>query len=202
MAKKKADNDAVEMFWYNMDLSDERELKKAAKWIQKLCRGSLEYDLWQGRTKAGLDRCPVCLEYYGYLPAETHHYPPTMYDLCENKLSEHIFNNDIDQITGFGVCEEIMNMHMLGIVEYVVLCKSCHEKFHAGHPEVCSKVSTTFKDQKAGKQANTKKEESDNKQEEEPIPVSLPPLPPVPIIGTRDEVTATFVNSSGIEIDI
>jgi hypothetical protein len=140
-----------ELLWYSYNMAEERDFKSAVKAIQKICRSSLEYDLWQTRSKAGSEKCPCCSEYYSYIKAETHHYPKTMYDVCEQVVEKHVFDNTIDEFTGFSICQEVMDLHFLGNVDYVVLCKSCHEKFHAGHPEVSKQVAKIFEAQKNNK---------------------------------------------------
>jgi hypothetical protein len=150
MAKKK--NEQEELLWYDYNVADEKQFKMVVKAIQKVCRGSLEYDQWQTRTKAGSKTCPICDEFYTYMKSETHHYPKTMYSVCEEVIEKHIYENTLDEQSGFGICQEIMNKHILGNVEYIVLCKSCHEKFHADHPEVCTKVSEVYKQQLLDKQ--------------------------------------------------
>jgi hypothetical protein len=200
-------NQGQEILWYQFNMAEEREFKKAVKWVQKICRGSLEYDLWQGRTKAGEQICPTCAEYYGYLPSETHHHPKTMYDVCEEVVNKHMFENDLDQYSGFAICTEIMNLHFLGAVDYVVLCKSCHEKFHAGHPEVCTKVAEVYKSKKEGKPVEVFKDSETNEVGdkiivEEEIEKEMEKEPEIFTGYKGGQETTMFVNSNGIEIDI
>jgi hypothetical protein len=155
MAKSKESQN--ELLWYSYNMSEERDFKSAVKAVQKICRSSLEYDLWQTRSKAGSEKCPCCNEYYSYIKAETHHYPKTMFDICEQVVEKHVFDNTIDELSGFGICQEVMNEHFLGNVDFIVLCKSCHEKFHAGHPEVSKQVAEIFAAQKNNKPVENQK---------------------------------------------
>lgn len=221
MAKKK--NEQEDLLWYSFNMADEKEFKLAVKSIQKICRGSLEYDMWQTRSKAGSSCCPVCKEYYNYVKAETHHYPATMYDVTERVLERHVFENTIDDMTGFSICQEVMNQHFLGNVEYVVLCKACHEKFHANHPEVIKQVAEIFQAQKDGipiegqkpapvgipvsvKAEQAEIVDNNRRLSDLPPPPPAPPPPPVlefptmpKIIDTGDGIMVMVKN--GIEID-
>lgn len=221
MAKKK--NEQEDLLWYSYNMAEEREFKTAVKAVQKICRSSLEYDLWQTRSKADSSSCPVCGEFYNYVKAETHHYPKTMFDICEDVVERHVFENTIDDQSGFGICQEVMNLHFLGNVNFVVLCKACHEKFHADHPEVVKKVSEVFeanKDKKplplpikslgVHKPEEPKDKEDEDQEEDKPVSILPPPPPPPPIskgihppkpeiiqVGNRVEIL-----KDGIEIDI
>ncbi len=222
MAKKK--NDQEQLLWYSYNMAEEKDFKAAVKNVQKICRGSLEYDMWQTRTKSGSSSCPVCSEYYDYIKAETHHYPATMYDVTERVLEKHVFENTIDDMTGFAICQEVMNNHFLGNVEFVVLCKSCHEKFHAHHPEIVKLVAEIYQAQKDGKPiegqkpppvgipVNIKAEKSEILDEESKLsdlPPPPPPPPPAPVLDfpTMPKIIDTgngimVIVKDGIEIDL
>lgn len=186
-----------DIFWYDYNLSDELEQKKVVKILQKICRQSIEYNTWQLRTKSGEKRCPVCSEYYGYVPSETHHYPATMYDICDEVLQTHILDNGIDDRTSFDLCNEIMNLHYINQVQFVVLCKACHEKFHAGHPEVCTKVSEIY-DLKQKGIVNKINETTISKPTEQTESTEQTK----PELFIDQDETVRFINNQGILIDI
>ena len=225
MSKIKKEEDTI--FWYNYNLADEKDFKTAVKNIQKMCRMSLEYDKWQTLTKIkqNLTFCPICNESYDFSKPETHHYPKTMFDVCFETLESHLFANDFNSLSGFGLCEEIMNKHFMGLVDNVVLCKACHERFHAGHPEVCNKVDKYFLDTMNNQpttnmnniepeiQENINTEQNINKSKVEStnnecINNSLifnninMDIPPAPKINIDEYNNVTFINKNGIEIDI
>ena len=137
----------MDALWYNYDLSDAREIIKCIKHIQKVCRDSLEYDEWQRHCKyKDAQDCPICEDNYYEVNAkcESHHHPKTLYDIVEEVLEDHLEKNDLDDFTGYDICTEVMDLHMLKKVSYINLCQHCHKKYHAGHPDVIEKMNVIF----------------------------------------------------------
>jgi len=54
----------------------------------------------------------------------------------EGILQKHIDLNDLDDFTDFQICDEIMQAHFEKKVQYIVLCKYCHDRYHKSVPEV------------------------------------------------------------------
>jgi hypothetical protein len=133
--------------WYKFDLGNERHFAGCVKKLEFLCRKSLAYDSWQKRTKYPVSVCPVCSDSFQWVKPETHHYPETMFDICEGVLQKHIDLNDLDDYTDFQICDEIMQAHFEKKVSYVVLCKSCHEKYHDNVPDVLDAMADAFNEQ-------------------------------------------------------
>lgn len=130
--------------FYGMNLLDEKEFSLFIKKTEHLCRKSQEYDVWQKRTKAmavnqnsddsknDAEYCPVCGVGYIYAPAESHHHPITLFNLCVKQFQEWIDNNELSNKRPLDLVQEVMDIHLCGEVEHVVLCKHCHEKYHNG----------------------------------------------------------------------
>jgi len=122
--------------WYNFDLSNQGQFIRCIKKLEYLARKSMSYDLWQKRSKYSVTECPVCGESFEFVNPETHHHPRTLFDIVEGILQKHIDLNDLNDFTDFQICEEIMNAHFEKKVDYIVLCKHCHDKYHNNVPEV------------------------------------------------------------------
>jgi len=138
----------MDILWYNYDLSDERQVIKCVKQIERICRDSLEYDDWQRKCKyTDSTDCPICGDNYydNNSKCESHHHPKTLFDIVENVIDDHLEKNDLDDVTGLSVVQEVMDKHLFQKVSYINLCQHCHKKYHAGHPDVKSKMDLIFK---------------------------------------------------------
>jgi len=172
MAKKKNIDDYEDsILWYDYDLTDPKDMKKVINKLKQLCQKSLEYSVWSKRTKIEaneyIDCCPICLEYYNYVKADTHHHPLTISEVIENVLTEEIMKNTINDLSGLEIVQKIMMKHLNKDVDYIVLCTHCHEKYHAGEPEICEKVDRTFSEQVKNdyKKVGVKRTENLNKED-------------------------------------
>lgn len=122
--------------WYKYDLGNERHFIKCIKQLEFMVRKSMGYDSWQKRTKYAVSSCPLCGESYEYVKPETHHHPLTLFDVVEGVLEKHIDLNNLNDFTDFDICDEIMQAHFQKKVQFIVLCKGCHEKYHDNHPDI------------------------------------------------------------------
>lgn len=175
MAKKK-DNPTAE--WMGNDMSSEKVYTFVIKRLEFLVRKSFRYDIWQKRSKIGAKDCPVCEENFYYLKPESHHYPLTLFDIVDNILQHHIEENDLDDCTEFELCDEIMNKHFTNQVDFVVLCKQCHEKYHDHVPDVVTAMPKAQQKQKAEVKNYFNKDISSASEEEKKLnSTSLPPPP-------------------------
>ena len=145
MSQEQENKDA---FWYDYDLTNERQYVRAVKHIQKIIRGSMTYNVWQKRSKIGIELCPVCGESREYIKLESHHYPKTLFDVVDDKLQMYIDLDELEEHTDFDICQEVMDDHLQRKVEYVVLCEHCHKKYHDDHPEIIDQVETAYQKQK------------------------------------------------------
>ena len=134
--------------WYSYDLSNEKQYFRCIKHLQKMIRGSMSYDSWQKRSKIGIDKCPICSIERDYVTFESHHYPKTLFEVVDEYLQMLIETNTLDDKTDFEVCQEVMDLHFTRQVNYVVLCKHCHEKYHDDVPEVLNIIDEKWRDQK------------------------------------------------------
>ncbi len=134
--------------WLGYDLSHEGTYAKVIKKLEFLIRRSFQYDVWQKRSKIGVTTCPICEGEMHFLKPESHHYPQTLFDIVDSCLQDHIYKNDLDELDEFDICKEIMNKHLTNQVEWVVLCKQCHEKFHDNVPSVVEAMPEAYKIQK------------------------------------------------------
>ena len=134
----------AEMIYFGIDLQNEKEFTFFIKKTEFICRKSQEYDVWQRRTKmmavnqnkdGSKDdscNCPICGISYQYAPAESHHHPVTLFNVCINVFQEWIYDNALRDKTPLDLVQEVMNIHLCDEIEHVVLCKHCHEKYHNG----------------------------------------------------------------------
>lgn len=134
--------------WYQYDLSNERQFVKCIKQLEFMVRKSMSYTAWQKRTKYAVSSCPICGESFSYVRPESHHHPITLFDIVENILQKHIDLNDMNDYTDFQIAEEIMEQHFAKKVDYIVLCKHCHEKYHDNVPEVLETIDEAHTRQK------------------------------------------------------
>jgi len=126
--------------WYRYDLSNEKQFVLCIKKLEFMVRKSFSYDSWQKRTKYPVSECAICNESFEWVKPETHHHPQTLFDIVEGILQKHIDLNDISDFTDFDICQEIMDAHFQKKVNYVVLCKQCHEKYHDNHPDILEEI--------------------------------------------------------------
>jgi transcription elongation factor Elf1 len=87
-----------------------------------------------------VDSCPICGDSFQFVKPETHHYPRTLFAVVEGILQNHIDKNDLDNFTDFQICEEIMQAHFAKKVDYIVLCKHCHDKYHNDVPDILDAI--------------------------------------------------------------
>ena len=148
-------DDVGSVIWYNYDLSNEKQYIKCVKHLQRMIRGSMSYDAWQRRSKIGVKECPICNLNRDEDRAkfESHHYPKTLFDVVDEHLQYLIETNQLDNLTDFDVCQEIMDLHFQHQVNYIVLCEYCHKKYHDEIPEILSKIDQAWKTQKETIQA-------------------------------------------------
>ncbi len=134
--------------WYDNDLSNTRQFIRCIKQMEFMCRKSFSYAVWQKRTKYPVSTCPTCGDSFEFTKPETHHYPETLFAVVEGILQKHIDLNDLDNFTDFQIADEIMQAHFNKKVAYIVLCKSCHEKYHDNHPDILEVIDEAFLAQK------------------------------------------------------
>lgn len=144
--------DSDQYDWYGIDLADEKAFRKLIVLTEAICRRSVEYSLWAGRTKmlakdqnedTRLDDssfCPICGLSYEYVDPESHHHPITLFNLVKNKFQSWIDSNDLSDKRPLDLAYEVMIDHAQNKIEHVVLCKHCHEKYHNGLFEVKEQV--------------------------------------------------------------
>ena len=133
--------------FFGIDLMDEKMFTMFIKKCEFLCRKSQEYDMWQRRTKAlaimqnsdhtkdDSENCPICGIQYQYAPAESHHHPITLFNLCVRQIQDWIDNRELPDKRPLDLVQEVMEKHLCSEVEHVVLCKHCHEKYHNREPK-------------------------------------------------------------------
>ena len=145
--------------FFGIDLADEKAFRLFIKLTEGLCRRTIEYQLWAKRTKMLAHEqnedpnkddssfCPICGLSYEYVDPESHHHPITLFNLCVNTFQSWIDENDLRNKQPLDLVYDVMQLHAMGKVEHVVLCKHCHEKYHNGLFEVKEAVDKiiTFK---------------------------------------------------------
>jgi len=156
-------NDQNTTIWYNYDLSNEKQYIRCIKHLQKMIRGSMSYDLWQKRSKWGVELCPICGIEKDYVKMESHHYPKTLFDVVDDHMQYLIDTNQLDEKTDFDVCQEIMNQHFMHYVNYIVLCEYCHKKYHDDVPEILDVIDEKWREQKKQREKFIQKETKNDK---------------------------------------
>jgi len=152
--------------WMGFDLSSEKMYALLIKKLEFLIRKSIQYDIWQKRSKIGVNACPVCKESLYYLKPESHHYPETLFDVCDTILQEHIYENDLDEYNELDIVQEVMTKHNTNNINYVVLCKQCHERYHSDVPDTLDAMSEAWTTQKKERYDYTHKDISKLNKEE------------------------------------
>ncbi len=130
--------------WYNYDLSNPTKFIRCIKQLEFMCRKSFSYAVWQKRTKYPISMCPTCGDSFEFVNPETHHWPETLFSVTEGILQKHIDLDDLDDFTDFEIADEIMHAHSDKKVNYIVLCKACHEKYHADHPDILESIDAAY----------------------------------------------------------
>ena len=145
--------------FFGIDLADEKSFKLFIRLTENICRRTVEYTLWAQRTKMlacnqnedpnkdDSSFCPICGLSYEYVDPESHHHPITLFNLCVNTFQSWIDENELRNKQPLDLVYDVMQLHAMGKVEHVVLCKHCHEKYHNGLFEVKEAVDKiiTFK---------------------------------------------------------
>ena len=198
----------MDILWYNYDLSDMKDQIKATKQIQKVCRESLEYDEWQRRCKyKDSTDCPICGDNYhdNNSKCESHHHPKTLFTIVEEILDSHLEKNDLDNMTGIAIVQEVMDKHLLHQVHYINLCQHCHKKYHAGHPVVVEKMNEIFtKREQEGRDVEVV-EKIDDVLVEEVVDIQVPPktiIDVVPLVEPVPQILNVETSTDFISIDI
>ncbi len=134
-------------YWWGYDLSRPQSYTKCIKQLVRIARLTPEYAEWQKESKKNAgDQCPICGVEYIYVRPETHHYPLTLFEVIESKLQDYIHANSIDLITPLQLIKEVMEDHLHDKIQFVVLCKTCHEKYHAQDPETMRAVEQIYQE--------------------------------------------------------
>ncbi len=152
--------------WMGFDLSKEKQYSLLIKKLEFLIRKSIQYDIWQKRSKIGIKNCPVCEESLYSLKPESHHYPLTLFDIVDNCLQQHIQENNLDSLNELDIVQEVMTKHNTNNIDYVVLCKQCHERYHDDFPSTVQKMPDAFSVQK--------KERYDYRHKDISVPQNVP----------------------------
>ncbi len=134
--------------WYKYDMGNEAHYVRCIKQLEFMVRKSMGYESWQKRTKYAVSLCPTCGESFEFVAPETHHHPHTLFDVVDDVLQKHIDLNDLNDATDYEICEEIMDLHYKKKVGYIVLCKHCHDKYHAGVPDILEIIDEAQAQQK------------------------------------------------------
>jgi len=141
-----ANNETSE--WMGFDLANEKKYALLIKKLEFLIRKSIQYDIWQKRSKIGIQECPICMESLYYLKPESHHFPETLFDVVDNILQHHIHENDLDSLNELDIVQEVLSKHNTNNINYIVLCKQCHEKYHDDVPATVKEMPEAFAKQK------------------------------------------------------
>ncbi len=132
------DGDSVEKLFFTVkDFENEKQLSSYIKSIEKMIRGSREYRslISYIKTELKLTNCTVWNNIdSAVVKIEQHHSPFTLYDLVEIIIEKRLRNDQ--PITTFGVSEEVMYIHYMGLVGLIQVSATAHELIHSGKIEM------------------------------------------------------------------
>ena len=140
-----------DVYWYEYDLTFEKDYKMCIRHLEKTIRASMEYDLWAKNCKINSPDavvCPICKDNYyeKHYKCETHHHPVTLYIIVDDIISEMIDNNSMHKTTANDVVKRVLDDHLMDKISYINLCTHCHKKYHDGNPDVNKIMYDIFED--------------------------------------------------------
>ena len=146
----------AEEIYFGYDTSTDNGYQALIKKLEMMCRMSPEYKVWSKDMKMEGEEfhfeysCPICDIEYEYSRMETHHHPKTLYEIVDYEVQRLLQSNNLDAkiATPLEIATTVMKKHTDRHVDYVNLCKSCHEKFHDMHAETRIAVDKIFKGNK------------------------------------------------------
>ena len=154
--------DEAEEVYYGYDLSTDKGYDNFVKRLVLMARNTPEYKRWSKDCKVRADEkmefeCPFCGVEYEFSRIESHHYPKTLYEIFDYEVQKYIQSGTLneDYITPLEIVKNVMDLHKDNKVEYVNLCKGCHERFHAMDEKIRQQVYEYWKEKKeenAGKE--------------------------------------------------
>lgn len=168
------------VYFWGINLADEKEFKKFIKSTETVCRKTIEYDMWQKKTKINASaqnedpqrddslNCPHCGISYELVRSESHHHPITLWNIVVGIFQDWVDNDRLDEKTPLDLVVETMELHTKDRVACVVLCKHCHEKFHSRVEDVyehVNKISDYLYEQKKLKAEQQEADYIDRKQQ-------------------------------------
>lgn len=125
----------ITTFAYQQNFLDATEMNKIIKAAEKLIRTSFEYSKYLGYLKndIGMLNCAMMSNVTSddkAVTVEMHHYPFTLYDLCEAVTNRQLKQGE--QVTTFSIADEVLELHYKHLVGLVPLSKTAHELAHSG----------------------------------------------------------------------
>lgn len=118
---------------YFEDYLDAAKLKRFIKKVEKAIRSSDAYSNYIGnlRNEKGFVNCAV----RGNITSEDasiefHHYPFTLYNICNAVIMKHLINNE--KFNSFSIANEVLELHSKNLVGLVPLCITEHQLVHDG----------------------------------------------------------------------
>jgi len=125
---------------FHDDETNDKELDKMIKDIEKIVRTSVEYKIFIRylREEMNLSKCTFLSnidnrnKQHRKIKIEFHHYPLTLYDITKLVLLKMKGENESLFFDSFQVASEIMRLHYAGQIGLVPLTKTLHEMAHAG----------------------------------------------------------------------
>lgn len=108
------------------------------KYFTSTVRSSYEYRTIIAYMKTFMD-FESCVYYKGFsmkngFKIELHHYPFTLFDICEAVANKHMKRNE--KIRTMDVCEEVAQLHFKFQVGFVPLNATAHKLYHSGSLEI------------------------------------------------------------------
>ena len=122
---------------------DDSEEKKLIRAAERLIRTSKEYSYYLGFLKQdlGMTRCSVMPNLDAECNTlEMHHYPFTLYELCEIVMKKQFASNI--PVNTFTIADEVLRLHYDNVIGLVPLSVTVHQLVHAGR--IFLKLSQTF----------------------------------------------------------
>lgn len=119
---------------YSMNLSNDKNIKRGIKEIEKIVRSSQEYKDYIKYLKENVEMTKCAFfnnvnSNVSKVKIEIHHEPLTLYDIVETVLNKHI-DEDNGCVNAYEVAEEVMKLHYQDEVGLIPLSITLHKLVH------------------------------------------------------------------------
>ena len=133
LASKENRNNVLESYYFT-DFMNSKRIKRFIKSVESRIRKSDEYKhyLYYLNEEQQLTHCSILGNIKNCdATLEFHHYPFTLYDICEIVINKHILEKT--NFNSFTIVKEVLDLHFDNVIGLVKLSKTIHELVHNGN---------------------------------------------------------------------